>query len=553
MNIPQGNAPTGNNDSGDTMSKQITFDENARQKLQDGIDKVANTVKVTLGPRGRNVVLDQDDEPLVTNDGVTIAQEIDLHNKFENMGAQLVKEVASKTQDNAGDGTTTATLLAQSMITEGLKNITAGANPVAVKRGIEQARDAVVDQVKTVSESVEDRKSIKQVATISANNDEEIGELIADAMEEVGQDGVITVEEAQSVETGLEVVEGMQFDKGFISPYMATDDDQQVAELDDAYVLMTDQSIGNMDQIVPVLERIRQENKPLLIIADDLEGEAVQTLTLNILRGTLKVCAVKAPGFGDDQKEMLEDIAVLTGGQVISEDKGMKLQDFRPDMLGQARRVTVDEDQTTIVEGEGTEKQIRKRKQTLQKRINNADSDYERQDLRERLAKLGGGVGVIKVGAATETEMKEKKMRVDDALSATKAAVEEGIVSGGGVTLYHARQALDDLDLDGDEAVGANIVKRSLEASVRQIAHNAGREGAHVISKLDQEDDERIGYNARNDSFEDLFEAGVVDPTKVIRSAVQNAASISSMVLTTEALVADYDVEQDEDGQAIII
>ncbi len=553
MNIPQGNAPTGNNDSGDTMSKQITFDENARQKLQDGIDKVANTVKVTLGPRGRNVVLDQDDEPLVTNDGVTIAQEIDLHNKFENMGAQLVKEVASKTQDNAGDGTTTATLLAQSMITEGLKNITAGANPVAVKRGIEHATDAVVKHVKTVSESVEDRNSIKQVATISANNDEEIGELIADAMEEVGQDGVITVEEAQSVDTGLDVVEGMQFDKGFISPYMATDDDQQVAELDDAYVLMTDQSIGNMDQIVPVLERIRQENKPLLIIADDLEGEAVQTLTLNILRGTLKVCAVKAPGFGDDQKEMLEDIAVLTGGQVISEDKGMKLQDFRPDMLGQARRITVDEDQTTIVEGEGTEKQIRKRKQTLQKRINNADSDYERQDLRERLAKLGGGVGVIKVGAATETEMKEKKMRVDDALSATKAAVEEGIVSGGGVTLYHARQALDDLDLDGDEAVGASIVKRSLEASVRQIAHNAGREGAHVISKLEQEDDERVGYNARTDGFQDLFEAGVVDPTKVIRSAVQNAASISSMVLTTEALVADYDVEQDEDGQAIII
>jgi chaperonin GroEL len=464
------------------------------------------------------------------------------------MGAQLVKEVASKTQDNAGDGTTTATLLAQSMITEGLKNITAGANPVAVKRGIEHATDAVVDHVKTVSESVEDRKSIKQVATISANNDEEIGELIAD-----GQDGVITVEEAQSVETGLDVVEGMQFDKGFISPYMATDDDQQVAELDDAYVLMTDQSIGNMDQIVPVLERIRQENKPLLIIADDLEGEAVQTLTLNILRGTLKVCAVKAPGFGDDQKEMLEDIAVLTGGQVISEDKGMKLQDFRPDMLGQARRITVDEDQTTIVEGEGTEKQIRKRKQTLQKRIKNADSEYERQDLRERLAKLGGGVGVIKVGAATETEMKEKKMRVDDALSATKAAVEEGIVSGGGVTLYHARQALDDLDLDGDEAVGASIVKRSLEASVRQIAHNAGREGAHVISKLEQEDDERVGYNARTDGFEDLFEAGVVDPTKVIRSAVQNAASISSMVLTTEALVADYDVEQDEDGQAIII
>lgn len=553
MNIPQGNAPQGNQDTGDTMSKQITFDENARQKLQDGIDKVADTVKVTLGPRGRNVVLDQDDEPLVTNDGVTIAQEIDLHNKFENMGAQLVKEVASKTQDNAGDGTTTATLLAQSMITEGLKNITAGANPVAVKRGIEHATEAVVKQVKTVSESVEDRQSIKQVATISANNDDEIGELIADAMEEVGQDGVITVEEAQSVETGLDVVEGMQFDKGFISPYMATDDDQQVAELDDAYVLMTDQSIGNMDQIVPVLERVRQENKPLLIIADDLEGEAVQTLTLNILRGTLKVCAVKAPGFGDDQKEMLEDIAVLTGGQVISEDKGMKLQDFRPDMLGQARRVTVDEDQTTIVEGDGTDKQIQKRKTTLQKRIDNADSDYQKQDLRERLAKLGGGVGVIKVGAATETEMKEKKMRVDDALSATKAAVEEGIVSGGGVTLYHARQALDELDLDGDEAVGASIVKRSLEASVRQISHNAGREGAHVISKLDQEDDERVGYNARTDSFEDLFEAGVVDPTKVIRSAVQNAASISSMVLTTEALVADYDVEQDEDGQAIII
>ena len=535
-------------------SKQITFDENARTQLINGINKVADTVKVTLGPKGRNVVLDQDGEaPLVTNDGVTIAKEIDLHDKFENMGAKLVKEVASKTQDNAGDGTTTATVLAQSMIQEGLKNITAGANPVGVKKKIEKATEAVVEHIKNTSKDVEGRDSIKQVGTISANNDEEVGELIAQAMEEVGQDGVITVEEAQSVETGLDVVEGMQFDKGFISPYMATDEEQQVAELDDPFILLTDHKITNVKQLVPVLEQARQENKPLLIVAEDIEGEAVSTLVLNIIRGTLKVCAVKAPGFGDDRKEMLQDLAVLTNGQVISEDKGMKLEDFTPDMLGRARRATVDEDNTTIVEGAGSDNEIEERKQTIKKRVDAEESEYKQEKLRKRLAKLGGGVAVIKVGAATETEMKEKKMRIDDALSATKAAVQEGVVPGGGVTLYHALDSLDSLSLEGDEAIGQRIVRKALESPIRQIAHNAGREGAQILSELERQDDVKVGYNARSNKFEDLHEAGVLDPTKVVRSGIQNAASISAMVLTTEALVADFDSDEDEESPSIII
>lgn len=530
------------------MTKQITFDETARQNLLTGIDKVANTVKVTLGPKGRNVVLDKgSSSPLVTNDGVTIAKEISLKNKFENMGAKLVKEVASKTQDNAGDGTTTATLLAQSMITEGLKNITAGANPVGVKRGIEKATQKVVDQIKSRSTPVETKESIHQVATISANNDEEVGQLIADAMERVGQDGVITVEEAQSVNTSLDVVEGMQFERGFVSPYMATDDEQQVAELDDAFVLLTDHKITSMKQLVPALEHVSRENKPLFIVAEDVEGEAVSTLVLNILRGSLKVCAVKAPGFGDDRKEMLEDLAVLTNGTVVSEDKNMKLEDFTPDMLGKARRITVDEDTTTLVEGEGTDKAIKQRKQVIQNQIDTADSDFKQEELRKRLAKLGGGVAVIKVGAATETEMKEKKMRIDDALHATKAAVDEGVVAGGGVTLFHAIEAIEDLDLEGDEDVGRKIVRRSLEEPIRQIAHNSGEEGAHILSKLRGQDDLNYGYNARTGKFEDLVEAGVIDPTKVVRSGVQNAASISAMVLTTEACVADFDKDEDED------
>ena len=539
------------------MTKQITFDETARKNLLNGIDKVANTVKVTLGPKGRNVVLDKGSgSPLVTNDGVTIAKEISLKNKFENMGAKLVKEVASKTQDNAGDGTTTATLLAQSIITEGLKNITAGANPVGVKRGIEKATEKVVKQIKSKSTPVETRESIQQVATISANNDDEVGQLIADAMERVGQDGVITVEEAQSVNTSLDVVEGMQFERGFVSPYMATDDEQQLAELDDAYVLLTDHKISSMKQLVPALEHASRENKPLFIVAEDVEGEAVSTLVLNILRGSLKVCAVKAPGFGDDRKEMLEDLAVLTNGTVVSEDKNMKLEDFTPDMLGKARRVTVDEDTTTLVEGEGTDKDIKKRKQVIQTQIENADSDYKKEEMRKRLAKLGGGVAVIKVGAATETEMKEKKMRIDDALHATKAAVDEGVVAGGGVTLFHAISALEELGLDGDEEIGRKIVKRSLEEPIRQIAHNSGEEGAHILSQLRGQNDLNYGYNARTGSFEDLTQAGVIDPTKVVRSAIQNAASIGAMVLTTEACVADFDTEEDgdvKDNPAILI
>src|SRR3989344_2104260 len=534
-------------------SKQIMFDENARQALRRGVDKVANTVKVTLGPKGRNVVLDKMTTPLVTNDGVTIAKEIELKDKFENMGAKLVKEVASRTQDTAGDGTTTATLLAQAMITEGLKNITAGANPMDVKKGIEKATEEVVSFLKQKSVPVREKEKIVQVATISANNDEEIGKLIADAMEKVGNAGVITVEEAKSMETSLDVVEGMQFERGFISPYMATDHEKMACDFEDPYVLLCDKKISTMKQLVPVLERVAREGRPLLIIAEDVEGEAVTALVLNIIRGALKVCAIKAPGFGDDQKEMLQDIAVLTGGEVVSEEKGMKLEEFKESWLGSARRVTVDNEITTIVEGKGTKAKLEVRKRLLESQIAIADSEYKKKDLQKRLATLGGGVAVIKVGAVPETEMKEKKMRIDDALNATKAAVEEGVVPGGGLTLLKATTLLKKLALQGDQRVGADIVRRALEEPVRQIAKNAGREGAEVIARLQTETNDKVGYNAKKDIYEDLFAAGVIDPTKVVRSGLQNAASIAAMVLTTEALVTEFDDKKDEKSSAIII
>jgi chaperonin GroEL len=534
-------------------SKKIMFDESARKAILSGVDKVANTVKITLGPKGRYVILDKTTKPVVTNDGVTIAKEIELHDKFENMGAKLVKEVASKTQDNTGDGTTTATLLAQCMIREGLKNVSAGANPMDVKKGIELATEKVVSYLKSKSVEVKGKEKIIQVATISANNDEEIGNLIADAMEKVGYNGVITVEDSKTMETSLEVVEGMQFDRGFVSPYMATDTEKMICEFDDPYILITDKKINTMKQIVPVLEKVVSEGRSLLIVADEVDGDAQAALILNIVRGALKVCAVKAPGFGNDRKEMLEDIAVLTGGQLISEEKGMKLEEFEDYMLGSARKVTVDNNKTIIVEGRGDKAKINERIRVIESQINLADSDYRKTELKKRLAKLGGGVAVIKVGAATETELKEKKMRIDDALNATKAAVEEGVVTGGGISLFRAAAVLDSLKPEGDRQVGVKIIQRAIEEPVRQIATNAGKEGAEVVATIKAESGEHFGYNAKKDVFEDLFEAGVIDPTKVVRSALQNAASIAGMVLTTEALVTDFDEEKDERTAAIII
>ena len=456
-------------------SKQIMFDESARKALLNGVDKVANTVKITLGPKGRYVVLDKSTKPVVTNDGVTIAKEIELHDKFENMGAKLVKEVASRTQDNTGDGTTTATLLAQSMIREGLKNISAGANPIDVKKGIEIATEKVVGYLKSKSVEVKGKENIIQVATISANNDEEIGNLIADAMERVGYNGVITVEDSKTMDTSLDVVEGMQFDRGFVSPYMATDTEKMICEFDEPYILITDKKINSMKQIVPVLEKVASEGRSLLIIADDVDGDAQAALILNIIRGALRVCAVKAPGFGNERKEMLEDIAVLTGGQVISEEKGMKLEEFDDYMLGSARKVTVDNHKTIIVEGRGDKVKIDERIRIIEAQTNIAEVDYRKTELKKRQAKLGGGVAVIKVGAATETELKEKKMRIDDALNATKAAVEEGVVTGGGVSLFCAAAILDSLKLEGDMQVGVKIIQRAIEEPVRQIATNAGQ------------------------------------------------------------------------------
>ncbi|WP_206809581.1 chaperonin GroEL [Paradesulfitobacterium ferrireducens] len=520
------------------MAKQIVFNEDARHALERGVNALAEAVRVTLGPKGRNVVLDKKfGSPLITNDGVSIAREIELEDPFENMGAQLVKEVATKTNDVAGDGTTTATVLAQAIIREGLKNVAAGANPMGIKRGIEAAVAAIVDDIKENAKTVESKEAIAQVASISAG-DSAIGELIAEAMEKVGKDGVITVEEAKGMTTELEVVEGMQFDRGYISPYMITDTDKMEAVLNDPFILITDKKIGAIADILPVLEKVVQQGRQLLIIAEDIEGEALATLVVNKLRGTFTAVGVKAPGFGDRRKAMLEDIAVLTGGTVVTEDLGLKLDNTTIDMLGRARQVRVTKEETTIVEGSGSTDDIQKRVEAIKKQIEETTSDFDREKLQERLAKLAGGVAVIQVGAATETEMKEKKLRIEDALAATRAAVEEGIVAGGGTALIDAVAALDKIELVGDEKTGANIVRRALEEPLRQIANNAGYEGSVVVEKV-RSHGRGVGFNAVSMEYEDMIAAGIVDPAKVTRSALQNAASIAAMLLTTECLVTD--------------
>jgi len=533
-------------------SKQIIFNEEARQALLRGVDKVANIVKVTLGPKGRTVILDKPSSPLVSNDGVTIAKEVELKDKFENIGAKLLKEVASETQDKAGDGTTTATVLAQAMLTEGLKNIAAGANPIELKKGIEAAISKIVEYLKKKSEPVNEKKKIAQVASIAANNDEKIGNLIAEAMEKVGNKGVITVEESKSIETYLEVVEGMQFDKGYLSPYMVTNSEKMDVSYEDPLILICDKSISSIKEIVPVLEIVAHEGKPLLIIADDVEGEALTMLVLNLLRGAIKVCAVKAPGFGDEKKEILEDIAVLTGGKVISKEKDDKLEDITIEDFGSASKVKVTKDETVIIEGKGDKKEIEKRIKLIENQINEEDSEYKKEDLRKRLGKLSGGVAVINVGAATETEMKEKKLRIDDALNATKAAIEEGVVVGGGITLLRATKELDSLKLPEEQMIGVKIVKKALEAPIKQIALNAGKDGSEILASLKGKSD-NFGYNAKTDVFEDLVQAGVIDPTKVVRNALQSAASITTMIITTEGLIADFDEEKDKTRPTIII
>ncbi|MDA8442638.1 MAG: chaperonin GroEL [Peptococcaceae bacterium] len=528
------------------MAKQVVFNEEARRALENGVNALAEAVRVTLGPKGRNVVLDKKfGAPLITNDGVTIAREIELEDPLENMGAQLVKEVATKTNDVAGDGTTTATVLAQAMIREGLKNVAAGANPMVIKRGIEEAVNVVVAEIKAMAKPIENKEAIAQVASISAS-DATIGELIAEAMEKVGKDGVITVEEAKGMTTELEVVEGMQFDRGYISPYMITDTDKMEAILNDPYILITDKKIGAIADILPVLEKVVQAGRQLLIIAEDVEGEALATLVVNRLRGTFTCVAVKAPGFGDRRKAMLEDISVLTGGQVISEEIGLKLDNTTIEMLGKARQVRITKEETTIVEGVGDSAEIQKRVEAIRKQIEETTSDFDREKLQERLAKLAGGVAVIQVGAATEVEMKEKKLRIEDALAATRAAVEEGIVSGGGTALLDAASALDNIKMSGDEKTGVAIVRRALEEPLRQIANNAGFEGSVVVEKV-RNTPKGTGFNAVTEAYEDMIAAGIVDPAKVTRSALQNAASIAAMLLTTECLVAD--IPEKDGGQ----
>ena len=520
------------------MVKDIKFSEDARASMLRGVDILANTVKVTLGPKGRNVVLEKAfGSPLITNDGVTIAKEIELEDHFENMGAKLVAEVASKTNDIAGDGTTTATVLTQAIVREGLKNVTAGANPVGIRRGIELATRAAVEELHKISRPVESKEAIAQVAAISSGS-QEVGSLIAEAMEKVGNDGVITIEESKGIETELDVVEGMQFDRGYLSQYMVTDNDKMVAHLDNPFILITDKKVSNIQEIIPLLEQIVQQGRALLIIADDVDGEALPTLVLNKLRGTFNVVAVKAPGFGDRRKAMLEDIAVLTGAQVITEDLGLELKDATLAQLGTAGKVVVSKDNTTIVEGAGSKELIANRVALIRSQAQDTTSDFDREKLQERLAKLSGGVAVIKVGAATETELKEKKLRIEDALNATRAAVEEGIVSGGGTALVNVQKTVDALELEGDEATGAKIVSRSLEEPLRQIATNAGLEGSVIVSHLKAQE-LGIGYNAASDEWVNMIEAGIVDPTKVTRSALQNAASVSALLLTTEAVVAD--------------
>ncbi len=529
-------------------AKELHFNVDARAALKRGVDQLAEAVKVTLGPKGRNVVIEKKfGAPTVTKDGVTVAKEIELADPLEHMGAQMVKEVATKTSDNAGDGTTTATVLAQAIFREGLKNVTAGANPMALKRGIDQAVAAVVGELKKISVPTSGKKEIAQVGTISANNDAEIGNLIAEAMEKVGKDGVITVEEAKGLETTLETVEGMQFDRGYVSPYFVTDPEKMEAVLDDALILIHDKKIGAMKDLLPVLEKVAQMGKPLLIIAEDIEGEALATLVVNKLRGTLKVAAVKAPGFGDRRKAMLEDIAKLTGGQVISDEVGFKLENAAVTDLGRAKRVVIDKDNTTLIDGAGAADTIQGRIKEIRAAIDKSTSDYDREKLQERLAKLAGGVAVINVGAATEAEMKEKKARVEDALHATRAAVEEGIVPGGGVALIRAQSVLKGLKGEGaEEQIGIDIIRRSIEEPLRMIVQNAGGEGSIVVEKIRASKDKNFGYNALTDTYEDLVQAGVIDPTKVTRSALQNAASIAALLLTTEAII----VEKKEDRPA---
>jgi len=520
-------------------AKQLVFDESARQILLKGVSKLAKAVSATLGPKGRNVVLDKKfGSPLVTKDGVTVAKEIELEDPYENMGAQMVREVASKTSDAAGDGTTTATVLAEAIFREGLKHVTSGASPIGIQRGIQKAVDAAVEQLAKIAKKVKDKEEIKQVATVSANWDTTIGEIIADAMDKVGKDGTITVEEAKSIETTLEVVEGMQFDKGYLSPYFVTNAESMEAKLDDAYILNFEKKISSLKDLLPVLEKVAKLGKPLLIIAEDVEGEALATLVVNKLRGTLNVCAVKAPGFGDRRKAMLEDIAILTGGRCITEDLGIKLENVQLEDLGRAKSIVVDKENTTIVEGYGKSQEIQGRVNQIRRQIEETTSDYDREKLQERLAKLAGGVAVINVGAATETEMKEKKARVEDALHATRAAVEEGIVPGGGVALLRTWNVLNDLKLEGDEQIGVEIVKRAIEAPLRALASNAGVEGSIIVQEVKKRKG-NDGYNVATGAFEDLVKAGVVDPKKVTRTALQNAASIAGLLLTTECLITE--------------
>jgi chaperonin GroEL len=529
-------------------AKVISYSTVARDRIRVGLDKLANAVKVTLGPKGRNVVIEKSfGAPIVTKDGVTVAKEIELEDKFENMGAQMVREVAAKTSDVAGDGTTTATVLAQAIFHEGAKLVAAGHNPMAIKRGIDIGVEKVVESLKKLAKQTKDPREIAQVGTISANNDEAIGNIIADAMEKVGKEGVITVEEAKGLETTLEVVEGMQFDRGYLSPYFVTNAERMVTEVADPFILISEKKISNMKDMLPILEQVARSQRPMLIIAEDIEGEALATLVVNKLRGTLHTVAVKAPGFGDRRKEMLKDIAILTGGEVVSEDLGIKLESLTIEQLGRAKRVTVDKDNTTIVDGNGKKNEIKGRIETIRRQIDDTTSEYDREKLQERLAKLVGGVAVIHVGAATEVEMKEKKARVEDALNATRAAIEEGIVPGGGVALLRAQTALDKLEVDEEQAFGIRVLRHAVEEPLRQIAGNAGIEGAIVVEKV-RGLKPNHGYNAASDTYEDLIAAGVIDPAKVVRCALQNAASVAGLMLTTEAVIAEKPKEEEKGG-----
>ncbi len=532
-------------------AKILEFSDSAREAILRGVNKLADAVAVTMGPRGRNVVIDRRfGSPTITKDGVTVAREIELKDPYENMGAQLVKEVASKTSDVAGDGTTTATVLARAIYREGLRNVTAGANPIEIKRGIDKAVDKVVEELKKISKEVTEKKQIAEVGTISANNDKEIGEIIAEAMDKVGKNGVITVEEAKGTETTLELVEGMRFDRGYLSPYFVTNADKMICELEDVFIVITDKKVSSMTEFLPLVEKIAKAGRPFLVIAEEVEGEALATLVVNKLRGTLQCCAVKAPGFGDRRKEMLRDIAILTGGQVISEETGMKFDAVDLDVLGRAKKVIVDKENTTIVDGMGKKEEIQARIKQIQAQIEQSTSEYDKEKLRERMAKLAGGVAIIKVGAATETEMKEKKARVEDALNATKAAVEEGIVPGGGVALLRCQKALDDLKGENDDQdIGIKIVRKVLEEPAKVIANNAGFEGSIIINKIRENNDLSYGFDARNGEFVNMFEKGIIDPTKVERTAIQNAASVAGLMLTTECLITDDPKEKEKEDR----